>query len=334
MLLIETIFDTLNAKAAIFAVEAAFDELGFRVPVMISGTITDASGRTLSGQTVEAFWTSVVHARPLAVGLNCALGARQLAATSPELSRIAELPGQRLSERRPAQRVRRLRRAARDHGRAARQFARDGLVNIVGGCCGTTPAHIRGHRRGSRRRRRRAPSPASSASTRLSGLGAADHPAPGRSSSTSASGPTSPARASSRGSSWRTDYEEAVEVARQQVESGAQVIDINMDEALLDSEAAMARFLNLIAAEPDIGTVPVMIDSSKWTVIEAGLKCVQGRRVVNSISLKEGEDRVPAPGAAGRRYGAAVVVMAFDEQGQADTADRKVAIAHRAPTGC
>ena len=327
ILLIETIFDTLNAKAAIFAVESLYDELGFRLPVMISGTITDASGRTLSGQTVEAFWASVRHARPLSVGLNCALGAKQLRPYLQELSGIADVfvsgyPNAGLpnafggyDEQPP------------ETASVLGQLIEGGSLNFVGGCCGTTPAHIRAIAAAAAGRRPRR-IPTLPRHTRLSGL----EPLTITPDSLFVNvGERTNVTGSRRFAKLVTDgrYEAAVEVARQQVDNGAQVIDINMDEALLDSEAAMARFLNLIAAEPDISRVPVMIDSSRWSVIEAGLKCVQGRAVVNSLSLKEGEAEFLRQARLARRYGAAVVVMAFDEQGQAETVEQRVAIAHR-----
>ncbi len=327
VLLIETIFDTLNAKAALFAVETLFDELGFRVPVMISGTITDASGRTLSGQTVEAFWASVRHARPLSVGLNCALGAKQLRPYLQELSGIADVfvsgyPNAGLpnafggyDEQPP------------ETASVLSELIDSRSLNFVGGCCGTTPDHIRAIAAAAAGRAPREVAPQPRA-TRLSGL----EPLTITSDSLFVNvGERTNVTGSRRFAKLITDgrYEAAVEVARQQVDNGAQVIDVNMDEALLDSEAAMARFLNLIGAEPDISRVPVMIDSSKWSVIEAGLKCVQGRSVVNSLSLKEGETEFLRQARLARRYGAAVVVMAFDENGQAETVEQRVAIAHR-----
>jgi 5-methyltetrahydrofolate--homocysteine methyltransferase len=329
LLVIETIFDTLNAKAAIFGVEAAYEAAGGRIPLIISGTITDASGRTLTGQTVEAFWTSVKHARPIAVGLNCALGARQLRGHIADLGRIAELPVSAYPnaglpnefggyDEQPATTAELLGR-----------YARDGLINLAGGCCGTTPAHVRAIAEAVAGVSPRE-IPVVERKTRLSGLQAVAIPQPGGvfvnvGERTNVTGSRRFARLI-----LEDRYDEAVEVARQQVEAGAQLIDVNMDEAMLDSVAAMTRFLNLIASEPDISTVPVMIDSSRWEVIEAGLKCIQGKGVVNSISLKEGEAPFLEHARLCRRYGAAVVVMAFDERGQADTAERKVAIATRA----
>ncbi|MET0773296.1 MAG: methionine synthase [Candidatus Limnocylindrales bacterium] len=327
ILLIETIFDTLIAKAAIFAVEELFDELGFRVPVIISGTITDASGRTLSGQTVSAFWDSVRHARPFAVGLNCALGGKQLRPYLQELSGLADTfvsgyPNAGLpnafggyDEQPP------------ETAGILSELVEAGALNLVGGCCGTTPAHIRAIADAVRGKAPRLV-PEVPRLTHLSGL---ESLAIGSDSLFVNVGERTNVTGSRRFAKLITDgrYAEAVEVARQQVDAGAQVIDINMDEALLDSEAAMARFLDLLAAEPDISRVPVMIDSSKWSVIEAGLQHVQGRSVVNSLSLKEGEEPFLHQATLARRYGAAVVVMAFDEDGQAETVDHRVAIAHR-----
>ncbi len=328
LLLVETIFDTLNAKAALFAIDAHFASAGFRVPVMISGTITDASGRTLSGQTTEAFWNSVAHGRPLVVGLNCALGAKALRQYVQELSRVspafvsthpnAGLPNEfgQYDE------------SPEYMAGILREFAESGLVNLVGGCCGTTPAHIKAISdavAGLPPRRPTLPLPR----LRLSGLEpltiGPDSIFVNVGERTNVTGSRKFARLIMAG-----DYDAGLEIARQQVESGAQMLDVNMDEGMLDSQEAMTTFLQLIAAEPDISRVPVVIDSSKWSVIEAGLKCVQGKGVVNSISLKEGEEAFIRQATLVRRYGAAVIVMAFDEQGQADTADRKVEICRRA----
>jgi 5-methyltetrahydrofolate--homocysteine methyltransferase len=328
LLLVETIFDTLNAKAALFAIESHFDTTGIRVPVMISGTITDASGRTLSGQTTEAFWNSVAHSRPLSVGLNCALGARALRQYVQELSRIspafvsthpnAGLPNEfgQYDE------------SPEYMAGVLREFAESGLVNLVGGCCGTTPAHIKAIAEAVAGLPPRIPA-SPPARLRLSGL---EPLTIGPESifvnvgeRTNVTGSRKFARLVLAG-----DYEAGLEIARQQVESGAQMIDVNMDEGMLDSQQAMSTFLKLIAGEPDISRVPLVIDSSKWSVIEAGLKCVQGKGVVNSISLKEGEESFIRQATLVRRYGAAVIVMAFDEQGQADTAERKVEICRRA----
>ncbi|HEX5094298.1 MAG TPA: homocysteine S-methyltransferase family protein, partial [Burkholderiales bacterium] len=328
LILVETVFDTLNAKAALFAIEGLFESRGVRLPVIVSGTITDASGRTLSGQTTEAFYNSVRHARPLAVGLNCALGAKELRPHVEELSAIAESfvschPNAGLPN------------AFGEYddtpGNMATlmgEWAKNGWLNIIGGCCGTTPEHIRALAdavRGVAPRAR----PELPRKLRLSGLEPLNV---GEGSlfvnvgeRTNVTGSKAFARLVLAG-----NYAEALTVARQQVENGAQVIDVNMDEAMLDSEAAMQRFLSLVAAEPDIARVPVMIDSSKWRVIETGLKCVQGKCIVNSISMKEGEEEFLRQAKLARRYGAAVVVMAFDEQGQADTLERRQAICRRA----
>ena len=329
ILIIETIFDTLNAKAAVFAVEGVFERLGFRLPVIISGTITDLSGRTLSGQTVEAFWQSVRHANPIAVGLNCALGARQLRPFLADLARVADIPISAYPNAGLPNEFGGYDEQAETTADLLRGFARDGLVNIAGGCCGTTPAHIRAVAAAVAGIPPRVP-PQIPARTRLAGLEPLEIPQPGNlfvnvGERTNVTGSRAFARVIVNG-----DYDRAVAIARDQVEAGAQLIDINMDEALLDSAAAMARFLNMIAGEPDIARVPVMIDSSKWSVIEAGLKTTQGRPVVNSISLKEGEAAFLHQARLVRRYGAAVVVMAFDEAGQADTVERKVAISSRA----
>ena len=327
LLMIETIFDTLNAKAAIFAVEGLFEEMETRVPVMISGTITDASGRTLSGQTTEAFWNSVAHARPLSIGLNCALGARALRQYVQELSRVAPvfvsthpnagLPNEfGMYDETPAYMAGIL-----------REFAESGLVNLVGGCCGTTPEHIRAIAEAMRGLEPRHP-PAIEPKCRLSGLEpltiGPESIFANIGERTNVTGSRKFARLILAG-----EYDAAVEIARQQVENGAQMIDVNMDEGMLDSRHAMVKFLQLIASEPDISRVPVVLDSSKWSVIEAGLKCLQGKGVVNSISLKEGEEAFLRQATLVRRYGAAVIVMAFDERGQADSADRKVEICTR-----
>ncbi|GAB4242180.1 MAG: methionine synthase [Saprospiraceae bacterium] len=328
LLLIETIFDTLNAKAAIFSIERYFEETGKRLPVIISGTITDASGRTLSGQTVEAFWISVKHAKPLCVGLNCALGAAEMRPHLEALSEIADCFVHAYPNAGLPNEFGEYDQGPHEMCDFMDDFIDSGFVNIIGGCCGTTPDHIRhmaGHLEGKKPR-----VPAASATyTMLSGL----EPLIIRPDSnfvnigerTNVTGSRKFARLI------REDkYQEALEVARQQVEAGAQIIDVNMDEGLLDSEAAMTRFLNLVMAEPDVARVPVMIDSSRFEVIEAGLKCVQGKCIVNSISLKEGEAAFLEHARTVRKYGAAVVVMAFDEEGQADTTERKVAICKRA----
>ncbi len=328
LLLVETIFDTLNAKAALFAIDSYFERTGLRVPIMISGTITDASGRTLSGQTTEAFWNSVAHGRPLSIGLNCALGAKALRQYVQELSRVAPtfvsthpnagLPNEFGGYDENPEYM----------AGVLREFAESGLVNLVGGCCGTTPAHIKAIAEavaGLPPRRPAAPLPR----LRVSGLEpltvGPETLFVNVGERTNVTGSRKFARLILAG-----EYEAGLELARQQVENGAQMIDVNMDEGMLDSERAMTTFLQLLASEPDISRVPVVIDSSKWSVIEAGLKCVQGKGVVNSISLKEGEESFIRQATLVRRYGAAVIVMAFDEQGQADSADRKVEICRRA----
>ena len=328
ILLIETIFDTLNAKAAIYAVEDAFEKLGTRFPVMISGTITDLSGRTLSGQTAAAFWNSIAHAKPFSIGFNCALGAREMRQHIAEVSRIADtrvcafpnagLPNEfGLYDESPEYMA-----------ELVGEFAKSGLVNVVGGCCGTTPPHIAaiaGAMKGVAPRE----IPTVSPLLRLSGLEpftlTKDIPFVNVGERTNVTGSAKFRKLITAG-----DYAAALDVARDQVANGAQVIDINMDEGLLDSKKAMVEFLNLLAAEPDIARVPVMVDSSKFEVIEAGLQCLQGKGVVNSISLKEGEEKFIEAATKVRRYGAAVVVMAFDEAGQADTFARKVEISGRA----
>lgn len=328
LIMIETIFDTLNAKAAAFAVESVFDEVGCRLPIMISGTITDASGRTLSGQTTEAFYNAMRHVQPLSFGLNCALGPDELRQYVAELSRISECyvsahPNAGLPnafgeyDLGPTEMA--------DH---IREWAQSGFLNMVGGCCGTTPAHIAAMVVAVEGLAPR-PLPVLPVACRLSGL---EPYAIDPKTLFVNVGERTNVTGSAKFKRLIKDekYDEALDVARQQVESGAQIIDINMDEGMLDAEKAMVRFLNLIASEPDIARVPVMIDSSKWEVIEAGLKCVQGKGIVNSISMKEGEEKFLAQARLVRRYGAAVVVMAFDEAGQADTRARKFEICQRA----
>lgn len=327
LILIETIFDTLNAKAAIFAVQGVFEEVGIELPIMISGTITDASGRTLSGQTTEAFWNSVRHAKPISVGLNCALGAKEL---RPYLEELASKADTHVSAHPNAG----LPNAFGEYDESpaemavvVEEFAASGFLNIVGGCCGTTPAHIQAIAEAVAKYAPRA-IPDIPKACRLSGL---EPFTIDRNSlfvnvgeRTNITGSAKFARLIRE-----DNYTEALEVALQQVEAGAQVIDINMDEGMLDSKKAMVTFLNLIAGEPDISRVPIMIDSSKWEVIEAGLKCIQGKGIVNSISMKEGVEQFKEHAKLCKRYGAAVVVMAFDEQGQADTAARKQEICQR-----
>jgi 5-methyltetrahydrofolate--homocysteine methyltransferase len=327
LIMVETIFDTLNAKAALFAIDEISEARGQRIPILISGTITDASGRTLSGQTTEAFYNSLRHAKPLAFGLNCALGAAELRPYVEELARISET---RVSAHPNAG----LPNAFGEYEQTPAlmaglmgEFAERGFLNIAGGCCGTTPDHIRAIAAATKGHRPRR-TPARPRRTRLSGLEPVEI------------GPDSlfvnigertnvTGSAKFRNLIKANDYEQALTVARQQVESGAQLIDVNMDEGMLDSEQAMVTFLNLIASEPDIAKVPIVVDSSRWSVIEAGLRRIQGKGIVNSISLKEGEGPFLEQAKKVRRYGAAVIVMAFDEKGQADTTERKLEICRR-----
>jgi 5-methyltetrahydrofolate--homocysteine methyltransferase len=328
ILLVETIFDTLNAKAALYAISELFDARGEEVPVMISGTITDKSGRLLSGQTPEAFWNSVRHAQPLSIGFNCALGAEDLRAHVADIGRVADtlvcaypnagLPNEFGGYDESPEFMAGL----------VGEFAASGLVNIVGGCCGTTPEHIRAIADAVAPHKPRAIAEVPRR-LRLSGLEpfelTPEIPFVNVGERTNVTGSARFRKLVTNG-----DYPAALAVARDQVENGAQVIDVNMDEGLLDSEAAMVTFLNLVASEPDIARVPVMVDSSKFHVIEAGLKCVQGKPIVNSISMKEGEEKFIHEATIARRHGAAVVVMAFDETGQADTFARKTEICKRA----
>ena len=328
ILLVETIFDTLNAKAALFAIEQYFDAHHVRVPIMISGTITDASGRTLSGQTAEAFWTSMSHVKPLSIGLNCALGAAQLRAYVQEISRIADTHVSAHPNAGLPNAFGEYDETPETMATHLREWASSGLLNIVGGCCGTTPAHIEAIADAVRHVKPRVV-PTIERRLRLSGL---EPMTIGPETNFVNVGERTNVTGSAKFAKLILDgnYNDALVVARQQVESGAQLIDVNMDEGLLDSQHAMVTFLNLVASEPDISRVPVMVDSSKWAVIEAGLKCLQGKGVVNSISLKEGEAEFLRQARLVRRYGAAVIVMAFDEQGQADTVERKVSICTRA----
>ena len=327
LLMVETIFDTLNAKAALYAIRSVLDERGIDVPVMISGTITDASGRTLSGQTLEAFYASVRHARPLIIGLNCALGGEELRPYVEELSGLAET---RVSVHPNAGLPNEFGEyddTPEHMAEVVGEFAQRGWVNIVGGCCGTTPAHIDAIAAAVAE----CPPRQIPELTRLSRLAGLEPLNIGPDSLFVNIGERTNVTGSARFKKLieADDYEQALSVARQQVENGAQIIDVNMDEGMLDSEAAMERLLKLIASEPDIARVPIMIDSSKWSVITAGLKCVQGKGVVNSISLKEGEEPFLEQAREVLKFGAAVVVMAFDEQGQADSIQRKVEICKR-----
>nr|WP_231123928.1 methionine synthase [Nocardioides sambongensis] len=328
LLIVETIFDTLNAKAAIHAIQTLFDETGRRWPVIISGTITDASGRTLSGQVTEAFWNSVRHARPIAVGLNCALGAKEMRPYVAELARVADTFVSAYPNAGLPNAFGEYDEAAADTAGVVGEFAEAGLVNLVGGCCGTTPAHIAAIAEAVAGKAARTPSAVAPA-LRLSGL----EPFTVTEESLFVNvGERTNITGSAR---FRNlikdgDYDTALSVAAQQVENGAQVIDVNMDEGMIDGVAAMDRFLKLIASEPDISRVPLMIDSSKWEVIEAGLRCVQGKPIVNSISLKEGEQKFVEQARLCKKYGAAAVVMAFDEDGQADDLARRKEICRRA----
>jgi 5-methyltetrahydrofolate--homocysteine methyltransferase len=328
VLMVETIFDTLNAKAALFGITGLFQELGYSVPVMVSGTITDASGRTLSGQTVEAFYNSVRHVPLLSVGLNCALGAEQLRPYLEELATISEFAVSCHPNAGLPNEFGEYDEVPTATAAIIRDFATSGFVNIVGGCCGTTPDHVRAIAEAvagvAPRGHREIP-----AMTRLSGLEALSL---GSDSLFANIGERTNVTGSARFRTLISEdaFETALEVARQQVDSGAQLLDVNMDEGLLDSPASMTRFLNLIASEPDIARIPVVIDSSRWDVIEAGLRCVQGRSVVNSLSLKDGEEEFLERARRVHRYGASVIVMAFDEEGQAETVERKVSICERA----
>ncbi len=326
-LMIETIFDTLNAKAALFAIDRFFDENNLRLPIMISATITDASGRTLSGQTTEAFWNSVRHARPFMVGLNCALGAAELRPYVAELSRVADTHVSAHPNAGLPNEFGEYDESPEAMAELIGEFADSGLVNMVGGCCGTTPEHIRHLREAVDGRAPRVPVEVEKC-CRLSGLEPLNL-TKGRLFTNVGERTNVTGSAIFRRLIEADDYSAAVGVARQQVDNGAQIVDVNMDEGMLDSEQAMRTMLNYIATEPDVARVPLMIDSSKWTVIEAGLQCVQGKAIVNSISLKEGEDAFLQQSRLLRAYGAAVVIMAFDEDGQADTLERKVAICTR-----
>ncbi len=328
ILMVETVFDTLNCKAALFAIQRYADECGVRLPIMISGTITDASGRTLSGQTTEAFWHSVAHVRPFSVGLNCALGANELRPYVEELATQADVFVSAHPNAGLPNEFGEYDATPEEMADILGEFAAAGFLNVVGGCCGSTPAHIQAIAAAVADHPPRVP-PQNTPHLRLSGL----EPFTIRSDTvfvnvgerTNVTGSKKFERLIKS-----EDYEAALDVARDQVENGAQIIDVNMDEGLIDSREVMVTFLNLVASEPDISRVPLMVDSSKWEVIEAGLKCIQGKPVVNSISMKEGEEAFIKQARLLRHYGAAVIVMAFDENGQADTRERKVEICERA----
>ena len=327
LLLVETIFDTLNAKAALFAIETYFEQHKIHFPIMISGTITDASGRTLSGQTTEAFWNSLFHVQPISIGLNCALGAEQLRQYVEELSRIATCHVSAHPNAGLPNEFGEYDESPEAMAFHIKEWAQSGFLNIIGGCCGTAPAHIKAIADAVANVTPRIPTK-NNHHCRLSGLEPFNITPESLyvnvGERTNVTGSARFAKLVKEG-----DYDTALDVARQQVESGAPIIDINMDEGMLDSKEAMVTFLNLIASEPDISRVPIMIDSSKWEVIEAGLKCIQGKGIVNSISMKEGEQKFIEQAKLVRRYGAAVIVMAFDEMGQADTRERKREICTR-----
>lgn len=328
IILIETIFDTLNAKAAIFAVEQYFEHIGYKLPVMISGTITDASGRTLSGQTVAAFWHSLKHVDPISFGFNCALGAKELRQYIAELSTISDTHVSAHPNAGLPNEFGEYDESPEAMAEELADWARSGYLNIIGGCCGTSPAHIKAIVEAVQACSPRI-IPEIEKKCRLAGLEpmsiGLDTLFVNVGERTNVTGSAAFKRLIIQG-----DFEAALDVAKQQVENGAQIIDINMDEGMLESKEAMVRFLMLIASEPDIAKVPIMLDSSKWEILEAGLKCIQGKGVVNSISLKEGEEVFIRHAKLVRRYGAAVIVMAFDEEGQADTRARKVEICQRA----
>ncbi|MCB1305575.1 MAG: homocysteine S-methyltransferase family protein, partial [Leptospiraceae bacterium] len=329
ILLVETVFDTLNAKAALFAIENVFDRIGYSLPTMVSGTIVDQSGRTLSGQTTEAFWISISHMpHLLSVGLNCALGSAQMKPFIQELSRVAGCRVSLYPNAGLPNEFGGYDETPEYMGEQIHNYASEGWVNIIGGCCGTTPDHIRAMAKSVEGIKPRQPA-TQEPYLRLSGL----EPLVVRPEAnflnigerTNVTGSKKFARLIRE-----ENYEEAVAVAQDQVENGAQVIDVNMDEGMLDSEAAMVKFLNLIGAEPEISRVPIMIDSSKFSVIEAGLRCVQGKAIVNSISMKEGEEAFKEQARKIMRYGASVIVMAFDEKGQADSYERMIEICGKA----
>ena len=328
VLMVETVFDTLNCKAALIAIDDVFTEMGFRVPVMISGTITDASGRTLSGQTVAAFWNSVRHAKPICIGLNCALGATELRPWLQELSSVAECPVSVHPNAGLPNELGEYDDTPEQMAAVLAEFADDGLINMAGGCCGTRPEHIKAISEILRNKPSRTPTEASPY-CRLAGLEPLTL-SPELNFINVGERTNVTGSAVFRRLIQADDFEAAVDVARQQIRNGAQIIDINMDEGLLDGVAAMTRFLHQIASEPDIARVPIMLDSSRWDVLEAGLACLQGKGVVNSISLKEGEASFIAQARTVLRFGAAVIVMAFDENGQADSLEKRVSFCQRA----
>ena len=327
LIMIETIFDTLNAKAAIFAIKTVFEMRDHALPIMISGTITDASGRTLSGQVTEAFYNSLTHAQPLSIGLNCALGAKELTPHVKELSRVASCQVSAHPNAGLPNEFGEYDQTPEEMAEVIETFLKEGWLNIVGGCCGTTPKHIQAIAEAAGKYSPR-PLPDIEPACRLSGLEAFNIT---KDSLFVNVGERCNVTGSARFKKLilGEDYDTALEVAAAQVADGAQIIDINMDEGMLDAEAAIVRFLNLVASEPEISRVPIMVDSSKWSVIEAGLKCIQGKPVVNSISLKEGRDEFVKAANLCKKFGAAVIVMAFDEDGQADTAARKIEICER-----
>ena len=333
IIMVETIFDTLNAKAALFAIESVFDDLfgqhsENRLPIMISGTITDASGRTLTGQTTEAFYNSLRHIKPLSIGLNCALGPKELRPYVEELSRISECYVSAHPNAGLPNEFGGYDETPEDMASVIEDWAREGMLNIIGGCCGSTPEHIRVIREAVDKHNPRA-LPNIPVACRLAGLEPLTIDAQSLfvnvGERTNVTGSAKFLKLIKEGK-----FEQALDVAREQVINGAQIIDINMDEGMIDGAEFMHKFLNLIASEPDISRVPIMIDSSKWDVIEAGLKCIQGKGIVNSISLKEGEAKFIEQATLVKRYGAAAIIMAFDEQGQADTKARKIEICTRA----
>lgn len=328
ILMVETVFDTLNCKAALIAIDDVFTAAGLRLPVMISGTITDASGRTLSGQTVAAFWHSVRHAKPLAIGLNCALGATELRPWLQELARIAECPVSVHPNAGLPNELGEYDDSPQHMAAVLADFAAEGMINIAGGCCGTTPRHIRAIADVLENQQPRT-IPDAVPFCRLAGLEPLTL-TPELNFVNIGERTNVTGSAIFRRLIEADDFEAAVEVARQQIDNGAQIIDINMDEGLLDSKAVMTRFLHQIGSEPDIARVPIMLDSSRWEVLEAGLACLQGKGVVNSISLKEGESIFLQQARTILRFGAAVIVMAFDENGQADTLDKRISICERA----